>query len=303
MANNKSRARSSNTTSSRWLRRTGLALIVGVVGALQVPGCSVRPFDASPRNPTVASSASPSSHASHSSPSGSIPSVRPGQAPANSGGAAADFSACSQFFPGHVPVVARPGKQRALCFDSFAVLYSGESKTPVYTVERLTAAGVNAARSIKRVDKFYPEARLPFADRAQLADYVGSGYDRGHMAPAGDMPTDASKAQSFSLANMVPQASQLNQHDWSQIEQATRKYAARAGGDVYVFTGPIFSASPATVGAGKVWVPSHTWKLVYSRAEERSWAYFMENVNGVHSLKPISYNELVRVSGLSLLPG
>jgi endonuclease G len=292
MANKKSRARSSNTSLSKWIRRSGLALIVGVVGALQVPGCSVRPFDASPLNPTVVSTSS--------SASGS----RPGKAPVNNGGgAAADFSACAQFFPGYVPAVARPGKQRALCFDSYAVLYSGESKTPVYTVERLTAASVNAARSIKRVDKFYPEARLPFADRAQLADYSGSGYDRGHMAPAGDMPTDASKAQSFSLANMVPQASQLNQHDWSQIEQATRKYAARAGGEVFVFTGPVFAATPATVGPGKVWVPSHTWKLVYSRAEERSWAYFMENVNGVHSLKPISYSEFVRISGLTLLPG
>ena len=219
------------------------------------------------------------------------------------GGVAADFSACPQFFPGYVPVVARPGKQRALCFDSYAVLYSGESKTPVYTVEKLTAASVNAAKSIKRVDKFYPEARLPFADRAQLADYAGSGYDRGHMAPAGDMPTDAAKAQSFSLANMVPQASQLNQHDWSQIEQATRKYAARAGGEVFVFTGPVFGSAPATVGPGKVWVPSHTWKLVYSRAEDRSWAYYMENVNGVHSLKPIAYAEFVRISGLALLPG
>ncbi|MCZ2496823.1 DNA/RNA non-specific endonuclease [Xylophilus sp. Kf1] len=281
MAKRKTRA----SSPQAWIRKAGLALIVGVVGALQVPGCSVTPFDASPSNPTVAAR-----------PAGAP------QATVRNGGAAADFSACPQHFPGYVPPVAWPGRQRALCFDSFAVLYSGDSKTPVYTVERLTSRTVIAAKKIQRVDRFYPEARLPSADRAQLADYAGSGYDRGHMAPAGDMPTDAAKAQSFSLANMVPQASQLNQRDWSQIEQATRKYAERAGGDVFVFTGPAFAQRPSTIGANRVWVPSHTWKVVVSRADDRVWAYWMENTNGRHSLQPISYADFSRKSGLVLLP-
>lgn len=142
---------------------------------------------------------------------------------------------------------------------------------------------------------------MPSAERAQLSDYIGSGYDRGHMAPAGDMPNDTAKAQSFSLANMVPQAPELNQCAWNQIEQATRKYAARATGDVFVFTGPSFSQPASTIGAGGVWVPGHTWKVVYSSGEDRAWAYWMTNTGGEHSLKPISYGEFVRLSGLALL--
>lgn len=256
-------------------RRAGVALVLGIAGALQVPGCSLAPFEAPERHTRVGDAAKAS---------------------------AADFSACPQHFPGFVPAVAWPGRQRALCFEAFAVLHSGQSKTPVYTVERLTAARVDAAKGVKRVDRFYPEARLPQADRAQLADYAGSGFDRGHMAPAGDMPTEASKAQSFSLANMVPQAPALNQRDWSQIEQATRKYAARATGDVFVFTGPMFGQRPSTIGPGQVWVPSHTWKVVYARGEQRVWAYWMENVAGQHSLKPISYAEFTQRSGMELLP-
>jgi endonuclease G len=274
------------------VRRIGVCVVLAVAAAVQVPGCSLQPYRAPSHRPTVTTTLPPSSTQ-----------VRPQAAPQSptTSAVAGDFSRCAQHFPGRAPAVDWPGRQRALCFDGFAVLYSGESKTAVYTVERLTRSSVDAAKFIKRTDRFYPEARLPSVDRAQLADYVGSGYDRGHMAPAGDMPTDAAKAQSFSLANMVPQAPELNQRAWSQIEQATRKYAARASGDVFVFTGPAFEQRPRTIGAGKVWVPSHTWKVVYSRGDGRTWAYWATNDAGRHDLQPISYQDFRQRSGLDLL--
>jgi len=275
------------------VRRIGISVVLAVAAAVQAPGCSLQPYQAPATRPGVATTTRPPA------PSQTSPSAQ-AQPPATSA-VAGDFARCAEHFPGRPPAVTWPGRQRALCFDSFAVLHSGESKTAVYTVERLTRTSVDAAKSIKRTDRFYPEARLPSADRAQLADYVGSGYDRGHMAPAGDMPTDAAKAQSFSLANMVPQAPELNQRAWSQIEQATRKYAARAPGDVFVFTGPAFDQRPRTIGPGRVWVPSHTWKVVYSRADGRTWAYWATNDAGRHDLQPISYQEFRQRSGLELL--
>jgi endonuclease G len=58
--------------------------------------------------------------------------------------------------------------------------------------------------------------------------------NHSHMAPAGDMATEESMAQSFSLANMVLQYSVNNRKSWAGIEKATRKYVMRAAGDVFL---------------------------------------------------------------------
>ena len=132
---------------------------------------------------------------------------------------------------------------RELCYAAFAVLHSGETKTPVYVAQRLNRKSLEDAHE-RRADKFFADARLPAAERAELSDYKHSGYSRGHMAPAGDMATPTSMAQSFSLANMVPQNAQQNGGSWARIEQDTRKYVLRASGDVYVITGPVFVTCP-----------------------------------------------------------
>jgi endonuclease G len=205
------------------------------------------------------------------------------------------FDDCKDLFPNQrIPTVTQVG--RDLCFDSFAVYYSPQDKKPIYVVEKLNRDQLLAPHP-RRSNQFYEEARLPFSERALLSDYRGSGYDRGHNAPAGDMSNERAMAQSFSLANMMPQARQNNQGIWAKnVEEPTRHYAKRATGDVYVFTGS--TGYQGSIGRGHVTIPSHLYKLVYDPSKNSAWAYWIENTNDALMTPPISYAELVSKTGI-----
>lgn len=209
--------------------------------------------------------------------------------------ASALFDQCKDLFPAQqVPSTTQVG--RDLCFDDFAIYYSPSDKKPIYTVERLNGEQLQAPHP-RRTNQFYEEARLPAHERALLADYRGSGYDRGHNVPAGDMTRERGMAQSFSLANMMPQARQNNQGIWAKrVEEPTRMYIKRAAGDVYVFTGSIGHAG--SIGKSRVTIPSHLYKLVYDPNKKLAWAYWVENTDDAQMSAPISYAELVQKTGI-----
>lgn len=212
---------------------------------------------------------------------------------------AGGFDACSSmFYKGRPPVINAP--VRALCFDNFAVLHSGVSKTPLFSAERLNKTILADAKGEQRTNQFYADARLPSSERAELSDYAHSGYDRGHMSPAGDMPNQNAMAQSFSLANMVPQAPINNRKTWADIEKDVRKYVRRAEGDVFVVTGPIFTKEHRM--AGHVWIPDYLFKLVIDDKTGKSWVHVVKNDDSSTQGMPISYEKLVEKTGIQYAP-
>ena len=213
---------------------------------------------------------------------------------------------CKELFPGGRPIpltiVSADWMPRGLCSDSFAVLYSGRSKTPLVVVERLNRQQVDDADE-QRTNQFFPDPRLPASERAYLDDYKGSGFDRGHMSAAGNAPTPNAMAQTFALSNMVPQDPTHNRRVWSKVEADTRKYARRAPGDVFVFTGPLFDPGHETIGRNRVWVPTRIFKLVYDQATGRAWAHVLPNNAEARIGRPMDYAGFVRETGLDLLRG
>jgi len=186
-----------------------------------------------------------------------------------------------------------------LCYGVFGVMHSGITRTPLWSAEHLTADNLRAAKDLSRENTFHTESRLPPFARAELSDYARSGYDRGHMAPNGDMPDRRSQHESFTLANMVPQDADNNRHVWAGIEGAVRKLAQKEG-DLYVITGPAFIGGNLQK-VGKVLVPTHLYKLVYSPRQRAGAAFFIEN-RADAEYAVLSIAELESKVGIDLLP-
>ena len=218
-------------------------------------------------------------------------------------GALAAESCPRHFADGRAPVIANPklgAETIPLCFDAFAVLYSGVSRTPLYAGERLTRGSVAAARAVDRVDAFHEETRLPERARSELRDYVHSGYDRGHMAPAGDMPTPQAQEQSFSLANIVPQNRSANRSLWAAIEESVRRLAVQRG-ELFVVTGPIFSGRAIQSLDERVLVPTQIYKAVYDPARNEAAAYLADN-DAEGAWRGVSLAALKEAAGLDVFP-
>ncbi|WP_439856280.1 DNA/RNA non-specific endonuclease [Pseudomonas yamanorum] len=247
----------------------------------------------------------PAEHQQHTSRSGSI-SQGAALALYSNKQKQASFDGCADLFPAAQPIntatVPATLKPLALCSDNFAVLYSQTSKTPLVVVERLNARQLQDAKGEERTNQFYPDPRIPKGARAELSDYRGQhpAVDRGHQSPAADAPSTNAMAQSFALSNMVPQDPTNNRKIWSKVEADVRKFAKRADGNVYVFTGPLFDPGYSTIGDNKVWVPTRLFKLVYDVSSTRAWAYVLPNAE-TRIQKPMDYDTFVKTTGLKLL--
>ena len=215
-----------------------------------------------------------------------------------------DFTQCSESFYGGVyPEFINTklsNKTQALCMDGFAVMYSGVSRTPLWSAEYLDRKRLRQAKEIDREDSFHEESRLPKSIRASLSDYSGSGYDRGHLAPNANMANRSQQYDSFSLANIAPQSPRNNRYIWRNIESATR-YLTQQYGEVYSITGVAFTGKTTKQLANRVLVPSHFFKAVYIPAINQAGVYYAPNDES-ERIEVISVDELAARIGIDVLP-
>lgn len=186
----------------------------------------------------------------------------------------------------------------------YTVSYNPETKNPNWVAWHLTAERLSGNASRKGID-FREDTDVPLA-RANTFDYIQSGYDRGHMCPAGDNKWDEdAMEQSFLLTNICPQNHNLNAGDWNGMEQQCRWWAKEFG-DIYIVCGPIlFNQKHQTIGKNKVVVPEAFFKVVlcmkgtpkaigfiYRNDENsRPWGDYVNSVDQVE-----------RITGLDFFP-
>jgi len=131
---------------------------------------------------------------------------------------------------------------------AFTAAFDTDRRCPVWVDYELAPGKIVQAE--RAAIAFHADPSVPGTDNA--ADYAGSAFDRGHMAPAADFNFDtASLRETYSFANVCPMTRTLNRGPWRMVEDTVRRKAEAA--PVRVITFPIFLAS--TNRAGRVSVP------------------------------------------------
>lgn len=142
---------------------------------------------------------------------------------------------------------------------------------------------------------------------AKLADYKGSGYDRGHLAPAADFKWSAeAMSDTFYMSNMAPQDPSFNRGIWGDLEAAVRSMAYDNGA-IYVVTGPVLTDGPyETIGDSEVAIPNYFYKVIldYTDPEVKAIGFILPNEGSSKSLSSyaVSVDEVEEMTDLDFFP-
>ena len=168
--------------------------------------------------------------------------------------------------------------------EGYAIGYSNQLKQPLWVCYNLTADEVKTKQA-KRDNNFRSDWRL-WGKSAQLEDYKGSEYDRGHLAPAADMAwSSKTMSQSFFMSNMSPQNASLNRGAWKKLEEHTRKMAEKYK-KIHVISGPVFiNPNKKYIGKNRVAVPEAYYKILYAPEQNEMIGFIMPNTATSNKLK------------------
>ncbi|QNK76224.1 DNA/RNA non-specific endonuclease [Winogradskyella sp. PAMC22761] len=136
---------------------------------------------------------------------------------------------------------------------------------------------------------------------AHWRNYKKSGYDKGHLCPAGDRRfTKAAYDETFLTSNISPQEHQFNAGVWNRLEQKVRYWAKKNDG-IFVVTGGILKDNLKTIGDENVSVPNQFYKVILdnTNGKIKMLAFLMDHEN---SSLPL-YKFVVPVDSLETLTG
>ncbi len=158
----------------------------------------------------------------------------------------------------------------------------------------------------RKNEQFKPDPTVETGS-ATPADYVRSGYDRGHLAPAGDFKfSQQMMSESFYMSNVSPQAPQFNRGIWEHLEEQVRSWANRDRG-LYVVTGPILKPGLPTIGRqNQVAVPEQYYKvLLYCNSPKiRMIGFLLRNEPSDQPLPSfvVPVSQIEALTGLTFFP-
>ncbi|EOA96457.1 Nuclease EXOG, mitochondrial, partial [Anas platyrhynchos] len=207
------------------------------------------------------------------------------------------------------------------CYTNHALSYDQAKRVPRWVIEHISKQKT-LGNADRRHCKFRPDPNIPLMFSAVNEDYLGSGWSRGHMAPAGDNKfSTRAMAETFYLSNIVPQNYENNAGFWNRMEMYCRELTERFE-DVWVVSGPLTlpqtnddgkkSVTYQVIGKDDVAVPSHLYKVILARRTRTSTeplvlgAFVVPNnpIGFSHQLTEFQVNieELEKMAGLVFFP-
>lgn len=187
---------------------------------------------------------------------------------------------------------------------AYTLSYSEPNEQASWVAYLLTREHVSN-KIAKRTNRFIPDPMVSTGS-ATNADYAKSCYDRGHLAPAGDMSWSAiTMAESFYYSNMSPQVPAFNRGIWKKLEEKVRDWAIEYD-SLYIVTGGVLTNDLPTIGIDKVSVPNSYYKVIlkYSKGDVKGIGFLMPNERSHQTLQDfvVPIDSIEVVTGIDFYP-
>lgn len=174
-----------------------------------------------------------------------------------------------------IPTLKNGNREQVIKHEGYTVSYNADFKIPNWGAYVLTKERVENAK-VKRHNKFIPDPEAKGAT-ALNEDYSRTGYDRGHMVPAGDMKwSEKSMRETFYFSNICPQDRGLNSGIWNDLEMTVRVWAKEKH-LIYVVCGPVIEKDLKRLGGNRVGVPRMFYKVVCDPEKGQAIGFLFEN--------------------------
>lgn len=203
----------------------------------------------------------------------------------------------------HLEIPGISSRDKIIMHAGYSLLYNEAHEQASWVAYELTKAETN--KLFNRSDKFITDP-LVSTGSANNADYSGSGYDRGHLAPAADMGwSSRTMKESFYYSNMSPQDPAFNRGIWKSLEELVRSWAIENEA-VYIVTGPVLTKGLLTIGSDKVSVPRYYYKVIldYTEPGIKGIGFILPNEGSKEPLQrfAVSIDSVETVTGIDFFP-
>ncbi|MGY6560174.1 MAG: DNA/RNA non-specific endonuclease [Nitritalea sp.] len=190
-----------------------------------------------------------------------------------------------------------------LTYDCFLIAFDSLSRNAKWVQYLLTRERLGDG--VERKGNFRMEPRIRELSPRDT-DYRGTGFDRGHLAPAADMShAEQCMYESFFLTNVSPQVPAFNRGVWKRLEDWVRTTTVEKD-SIWVLTGPVLGLGAARLGASELVIPEAFFKVLYrpDAAGGQGLAFILPNAAGTGDLRQFArpIREVEALTGLNFFP-